>query len=265
MQAWNLGQPAEKRIRFVGMDVQNPYLGVQALIRVGHTEPLLELLTEIGRLEAGNPEAQALMAALEGIEVIETDRLRRSYARNARRFVDTYLLEPAHKRLGLRDGYMAQTLLEEGLDDSGLTVFWAHNEHVAVNPDFAGDAASGFALRESLGPAFLSVGMLLGQGHFRVRDLDAPGQPKPLAELPVDLPQPHHSDAQFLNQPAGLYAVQDYPHAGPRRFLGGHYGTLASQANPQRFEMPRPLDDFHLLRWFPAASAATGLPEQPSS
>lgn len=258
LQKWNQAQPESQRVRFVGVDVQEPYSGVQDLL-LHHPRRPLHGLTKKGLLEAGSPAAAPLLAELRDLEAGEADPERRALARNAARFVDTYLMEAQHKRLGLRDSYMAHTLLEEGLDSTGLTVFWAHNEHVAVNPDFAGDPASGLILREKLGAAYLGVGMLLGQGKFRVRDLDALGQPKPITQLALGLPAPHHSDALFLKKPAGLYPTRDFAHAGPRRFLGGHYGISAGQITPKKFEMARPLSDFDLIRWFPETGAAHSL------
>ncbi|MDL2345394.1 erythromycin esterase family protein [Deinococcus sp. MIMF12] len=260
LRAWNLSQPGERRVRFVGADVQEPYLGVADLIAAGHAHPALAGLTARGRVEAGSLEARELHEVLCEVEAAELDPERRSLARSARRYVDAYLLEAGHTRLGLRDRFMAETLLEEGLDPAGLTVFWAHNEHVAVNPSFHGSPAAGFVLRQQLGPAYLAVGMMMGQGIFRTRNHDVPGHPKPLADLPVGPPAAHHSEDLFAGRGDGLYGARDHPHPGPRRFLGGQYGTEWAQREPQVFELARPLSDFDLIAFQERTSAAQPLP-----
>lgn len=260
LRDWNLSQPEARRVRFVGVDVQEPYRGVADLIAAGHGHPALAGLTARGRVEAGSEEARELHEALRDVEAAEPDPSRRSLARTARRYVDAYLLEPSYTRLGLRDRFMAQTLLEEALDPAGLTVFWAHNEHVAVNPDFHGSPTAGFVLREHLGPAYLAVGMLMGAGSFRTRNHDAPGHPKPLADLPTGPPDAHHSEAVFMGQGDGLYSTADQPHPGPRRFLGGQYGPEWARREPHVFELARPLSDFNLIVFQERTTAAQPIP-----
>jgi len=259
LRTWNLARPEPDRVRFVGVDVQQPYQGLRELRAAGHPRAL-DYLTEQGRIEAGSEEARELLAVLREVEQTEPDRARRALARNARRHVDTYLLEANYARLGLRDHCMAETLLEEALEDSGLTVFWAHNEHVAVNPDFHSAPAAGWFLRERLGAAYLAVGMLLGEGHFRTRNMDAPDHSKPIAALPVGPPSPQHSEALFLGRGDGLYDSRDHPHPGPRRFLGGQYGVEWSREEPHVFEMARPLSDFDLILFQERTTAARPLP-----
>lgn len=259
LRDWNLARPAPGRVRFVGVDVQELYEGVCELIAAGHPHPALARLTRKGEVETGGEEARELLAVLGEVEAAEADPARRALARNARRFVDAYLLEENHARLGLRDRFMAETLLEEGLTETGLTVFWAHNEHVAVNPDFAGDPATGWVLRGRLGSDYLAVGVLMGKGTFRARNLDAPERPLPLAVLPIGLPAPHHSDALFLGLGDRLHETRDHPHPGPRRFLGGQYGPQRMRADPHLFEMARPLSDFDLLMFLERTTAARGL------
>lgn len=258
LRGWNLGQPGRERVRFVGVDVQQPYSGVRELL-TAHDPPLLRRLTERGQIEAGSEEAQALFGLLREVEAGETEPDRRALARNARRFVDAYLLEANHARLGLRDRFMARTLLEEAVEPGGLTVFWAHNEHVAVNPDFHGAPAAGYFLREWLGSEYLALGMMMGEGVFRTRNMNAPGRPKPLADLPIGLPAPHLSDALFVEGGEALHDTREHPHPGPRRFLGGQYGVEWARAEPQAFEVARPLSDFDLILFQERTTAARSL------
>lgn len=259
LRGWNLCQPERERVRFVGVDVQQPYGGVLELLAAGHEHPLLSKLTERGQVEAGSEEARALFEVLREVEVGKTVPDRCALARNARRFVDAYLLEADHARLGQRDLFMAETLLEEALEPAGMTIFWAHNEHVAVNPDFHGNPAAGWFLRERLGQAYLALGMLMGQGVFRTRNMDAPGHPRPLADLPVGFPAPHLSDALFVGGGDALHDTRDHPHPGPRRFLGGQYGLEWAGKEPHAFELARPLSDFDLLLFQERTTAARSL------
>lgn len=260
LREWNLSQSGDRQVRFVGVDVQEPYQGIAELIAARHAHPALAGLTARGQVEAGSEEARELYGVLREVEGAEPDPERRRLARNARRYVDAYLLEPGYTRLGLRDRFMAQTLLEEGLEEGGLTLFWAHNEHVAVNPDFHGSPAAGFVLREQLGPAYLAVGMLMGEGTFRTRNHDVPGSPKPLADLPVGPPAAHHLEALFMGRGDGLHDTRDHPHPGPRRFLGGQYGPDWARREPQVFELARPLSDFDLLVFQERTTPAQPLP-----
>lgn len=259
LRGWNLAQPVGERVRFVGVDVQDPHGGVRELLEAGHGHPALTALTERGQLQAGSPQARELLAVLEEAERRETPGPLRSLTRNAHRFVDAYLLEADHARLGLRDRYMAETLLEEALDARGLTVFWAHNEHVAVNPDFHGDPAAGWVSREELGTKYLAVGLLMGEGTFRARDLDAAQRPPPLAALPIGLPAGHHSEALFVGRGDVLHDTRGHPHPGPRRFLGTQYSARRAQAEPRTFELARPLSDFDLVLFLERTAATRPL------
>lgn len=260
LRGWNLARPEGERVRFVGVDVQDPHGGVRELIEAGHGHPALTALTQRGQVQAGSTQASELLAILEAVEQSETQAPLRTLARNACRFVDAYLLEADHARLGLRDRFMAETLLEEALEPGGLTVFWAHNEHVAVNPDFHGAPAAGWALRERLGAAYLAAGVLMGEGTFRARDLDAPERPPPLTTLPIGLPAAHQSEALFAGRGDTLHDTRGHPHPGPRRFLGTHYGVRQAQAEPHTFELARPLSDFDLVMFLERTTPTQPLP-----
>nr|WP_232337752.1 erythromycin esterase family protein [Deinococcus arboris] len=44
LQSWNAAQPPAERVRFVGVDVQPPHVGVQLLVDAGHEAPVLREL-----------------------------------------------------------------------------------------------------------------------------------------------------------------------------------------------------------------------------
>lgn len=259
LQEWNLGQPEARRVRFVGVDVQEPYSGVQRLIQVGHLHPALLTLTTKGQVVAGSDAAKELHSALIAVETREADSQCLSLARNARRFVEAYLLKANHACLGLRDTFMAETLLEEATDSAGLTMYWAHNEHVAINPEFGDAPSAGFVLRQQLGQAYRAVGILMGKGEFRARDRDSLAEPRPLKVFQIGPPAPHHSDALFGPLGEGLYCTSTLSHPGPRRFLGGHYGLDTAQTDPAWFKIERPLSDFDLIQFLPHTTAAQSL------
>lgn len=256
LQRLNARRNPQEQVRFLGVDVQDCEGAAPELMVAGYPVGLLAL--QAGELTAGDPAVAGLMDDLQACLAADPDPLRRREARQLWRYLDAYLRERDcdYARLARRDRYMADTLLEHSSDPSRLTALWAHNEHVAVNPDFFGGPAAGFWLRQALGQRYAAVGMLAGEGSFASKDSAHP-RPRPTVTFRLPPPAPHLTDAAFLGQPSGLYSPPE--HAGPRRFLGTFYSDESARDHPERYEIARPADDFDVVLWLPRSRAATPL------
>lgn len=276
----NVPLPPSERIAFVGVDVQKVEPGLPELLAalergaeareppLGDRAPdptessdaiwvVRQLLA--GELARGAPAAApAVRLLFSAAHRLATPELR-ALCRNTARYVDTYLNpERGENGLAVRDEYLAATLLETLAERPGLTVVWAHNEHVAVNPDFFGTRAMGHHLREALGEQYLALGMLFGEGSFLARSWGERGTNR-VVEFRVGRAGEGHVERCFAGRAPGLYASASLPaSAGARyrRFLGNLYDHGVDEQHPDAFRIERPLSDFDLVAWLPEATAA---------
>lgn len=269
LRAHNARLPESERIRFVGIDVQRVETGATALLATlgtrgaeGRAGPpgLAEVLRALrdGAWRRGAPEAPAAAALLREAEGLFTDSEERAMCRNLARHVEAYLVE-GPEGMELREGYLAESVLEHLQDGPGPTVVWAHNEHVAANPDFFGCPAMGRHLREALGDGYAAVGMLAGRGRFRARDMRADSRPVREFRLPEATPE--HVEARLAALPPAVVAPGELELDGApyRRFLGALYSDEVQVERAQTFRIERPVTDFDLLAWLPATSPSTPL------
>ena len=136
----------EQRPGFLGLDISKPYRTARALRERGHDAPVLRAIADRGALDADSvAQLETLCRSLEADGEPTTAAL----ARNLRRHVDAYLAAPDLSRLHRRDTHMARTLLES-LPERGITVVWAHNEHLARNSEGWGGPTMGHVLHEAL-------------------------------------------------------------------------------------------------------------------
>lgn len=262
LRAHNDRLPETERVRFLGVDVQRPArVATRLAALLASHEPDFRLaLARLAAEELPATDAPELVDALRALETSHPEAHVRHDARHLRRHAEVYLDERNPEGLGRRDRFMAETLLE-GLPGQGLTVLWAHNEHVAVSEDFFGSPAIGYELREVLGDGYLALGMLFGEGELRAKSLTA------LESMPgrftVMAPEAPLVEVDFLGERAAVFNLRGT--ATPsrlRRFLGTRYDEAAWQMQPETFQVFRPLSDFDLLAWWPRTTAATGLPEE---
>ena len=227
--------------RVLGIDVRAPHRTAQALRDHGHDDPLLRLVAE--HAELGERETIALAGLCARIEQAAAPQAA-DLARNLGRHVDAYLAAPDLARLHRRDTHMAGTLLEN-LPGRGITVVWAHNEHIARNPDFYGGPSMGTVLDAELGRRYVPVGLMCGEGEARAVDPstgDDSWRTVPLPPLRAGT-----TDAALAALGAGLVTRESFSHSGPRRFLGWRIDTsLFGDADAARasFEIERPSSDF---------------------
>lgn len=272
----NAPLPLGDRIAFVGIDVQQVEPGLPELLaalegganergaKAGGGDPgpqtLADAAQAVRRLRArelarGAAEAAAAVRALTGAATMLATPELRALCRNAARYVDTYLNPERENGLAVRDEYLAATVLEALAERPGLMAVWAHNEHVAANPDFFGTRAMGHHLRAALGEGYLALGMLFGEGAFLARSWGE----RRVNEFRVGPAGEGHVERRFAGRPFGLFNRAGMPaSAGApyRRFLGNLYDPEVDAKRPDAFRIERPLADFDLVAWLPEASAA---------
>ncbi len=271
--------PSDERIAFVGIDVQKVESGLSELLAAfdrgvygpeqdpAADGPGAQILLDAagvirslmaGKLEAGDPEAApAVRTLFEAAPRLPEPGLT-ALCRNVARYIDTYLNTEREDGLAVRDEYLAATVLEVLAESPGLMVIWAHNEHVAVNPDFFGTRAMGHHLREALGETYLAVGMLFGAGAFLARSWGERSSNR-VDEFRVGRAGEGHVEHCFLAKPFGLYGstmIQTAAGAQYRRYLGSLYDPKVDAEHPDAFRIERPLTDFDLLAWLPVTHAA---------
>lgn len=273
--------PPDERIAFAGIDVQKIEPGLPELLAALASRPgphnargsasdlgsgivqdaaqaVQWLLEEPNR---GDGQAAAAVRTLtQAAPVLPTPELR-ALCRNAARYVDTYLNPEHDDGLAKRDEYLAATALEILAERPGLMVVWAHNEHVAINPDFFGTRAMGHHLREALGNDYLALGMLFDQGAFLARTWGERSTNR-VAEFRIGRAGEGHVERSFAGRALGIIDTATAPTdngAEPtpyRRFLGNLYDHDVDAQRPDAFRIERPLTDFDLIAWLPNTHAA---------
>ncbi|MBL8896012.1 MAG: erythromycin esterase family protein [Planctomycetes bacterium] len=194
LRAWNARARPEERVRFVGIDVQDPGAAAARIEELAAEEPELgahaqaiaeRLNPAVQKLWSGdNADYLALLAEVRGLaERIESwsaaDASRpRELARRAQelRWAVEAFFSP-----GGRDRAMAEMLLAALVEagPAARAVLWAHNGHVQRGPlRYLGseDLAMGGHLGAALGAQYYALGFLFGEGEFQANDRDAQGQ-----------------------------------------------------------------------------------------
>lgn len=247
--------PEGHRPRFLGVDVSKPHRTARALLARGARAPVLRTVADRGELAADGPAA--LVAACRALEA-DGDPTTAALARNLGRHADAYLLAPDLSRLHRRDTHMARTLLEH-LPPRGITVLWAHNEHVARNPEGWGGPTAGHVLETELGARYVPVGMLCGAGECRAVDPSTGSDD--YAAVPLPPVHPYTTDHALAELGETVVTSGEFTHPGPRRFIGWQVDTSLftdPQAVRDTFEVHRPSTDFAALVHLPRSTADVG-------
>lgn len=252
LQALNMRLPQDRRARFLGIDISKPYLAARALLEAGHEARVLRAVAE--RSELGSDGLAVLETTCQGIEADGGNR-EVALARQLRRYADAYLSEPDLARLHRRDIHMAQALLEN-LPARGITVVWAHNEHLARSPGTFGGPAMGHVLRQALGERYYPVGVLCGEGDCRAVD-PSTGRDDYTA-VPLPLIRAGTTEGALRALGTSLVTSEEFTHPGPRRFIGWKVDTSLfahPSAAVATFEVDRPSTDFAALAFLPESTA----------
>lgn len=244
--------PPAQRPGFLGLDISKPYRTARALRERGHDAPVLRTLAERAVLDADEvAELKRLCRRLEADGEPTTAAL----ARNLRRYADAYLAAPDLSRLHRRDAHMAHTLLEN-LPARGITVVWAHNEHLARNPEGWGGPTMGHVLHEALGQRYVPVGVLCGAGECRAVDPSTGSDDFAAVSLPPLSADTTDEALRVLGRP--FVTTDEFTHPGPRRFIGWQIDTSLfsdPQSLQDNFEVHRPSSDFAALAFLPCSTA----------
>lgn len=249
--------PPEARPRGLGIDISAPHRTAGALLELGHDDSLLRRIAAREELRSGDVAAlETLCARVQA----SADPGAAELGRNLHRHLDAYLRAPDLSRLHRRDTHMAHDLLEQ-LPPRGITVVWAHNEHIARNPDNWGGPAMGAVLADELGERYVPIGMMCGEGEARAVD-PSTGEDAYRA-VPLPPLRAGTTDAALLDLGVPFVTTAEFTHPGPRRFLGWMLDT-SLYADPETvcatFEVGRPSGDFDALVALPTSIADVSAP-----
>ncbi|MBL9148485.1 MAG: erythromycin esterase family protein [Phycisphaerae bacterium] len=191
LRAWNAAAAPADRVRFIGVDVQDPEAAARRLAELvrdsnpslaAHARGLADALpAAVDALWRGDPSAYEAVAA--GVAEVEAEVAASSFPNSA--LQAEAILRAKELRLGCemfrsagsRDRAMAEMLLAQ-LAPGESAVFWAHNEHIKRSPlaSLASpELAAGGHLGEALGSSYAAVGFLFDSGAFQALDRGADG------------------------------------------------------------------------------------------
>jgi erythromycin esterase len=227
LRAWNDRARPSDRVRFIGVDVQDPTAAMavlRAILPASHAGLVDEAAAmaaksgpaaqacfagDLAPMEALKAELKSWGARLEAVEGLSSSAAsRRTLCRMEIEAGLTMVSSP-----GARDHAMAQMVLAqmEGVDASRPMVIWAHNAHVMHAPlRYMGEAglseqAMGGHLREALGERYVSVGFAFGRGSFNA--LDREGDVWRFRTYTVGEPRPDSLEAMLDTAGTGNCAI----------------------------------------------------------
>lgn len=234
--------------RFLGLDCHGGRRAARRLVDLGASGGLIERLARGDALTRS--DAESLVEECRRLERASTER--HELARHVRQYAEVYLIDPGEERLVLRDRFMAQELLARG-PEHGVTVVWAHNEHVARNEIGWAGPVMGAWLADALGRSYVAVGVLCGEGTARAVDPASENDDYRAVALPSV--RPEHTESALAALGQNLVRGDELAHPRPRRFFGWSIDSRMVRAEPGSFDLARPSTDFDLLRWFPSSTA----------
>lgn len=249
LQQINTARPREDRVSFLGFDIRRPRQAAAMLVEKGHRLQVLIAMSKGEELPA--EDLDTVVALCQRIADVSTGT-EAAVADQLRRHVDAYLSEPDLGGLHRRDTHMAEVLLAN-LPPEGLTVVWAHNEHVARNPDFYGGHSMGSVLSDALGERYFSLGILCGEGTCRA--VDPATSFDDYRSVPLPPVRRHTTEAALQTDGRGFVTSTEFSHPGPRRFIGWRVDTRSFDTAPEEFEVARPSSDFSALVYLPTSEA----------
>jgi erythromycin esterase len=204
MREYNRTAPAGKKVEFVGFDMHNNELALDAILsylqkvapeRVASATDTFKLLrpVSLGRQHFdysnfSDEEKTRTLAALNELvgflslnrtrfirqtSVEEFDRVN-EFLHVVAQFADVYRRpyfdpkNPSNSNGVVRDYYMAENIqrLIERKGPQARFILWAHNDHIGVSNDSMGQY-----LRTVYGDAYYALGSTFNQGHFQAREM----------------------------------------------------------------------------------------------
>jgi erythromycin esterase len=202
MREYNKDKPEEEMIRYIGIDCQNlryhaewlrRYFGIVDPAYLDTVRPLLDRIYEL-EYSYWNMSQEEWDLAQSDLTGLYDDYVAKEESYTAlssqwrfkigKQAIHTMIqahrviFESAGRQfLGARDKYMAENTqwIFDLTGDNTKIAIWAHNGHVAADPDYSGGTFSmGKHLRETLGQDYQSVGFSFAGGTFisRLRESD---------------------------------------------------------------------------------------------
>lgn len=251
MRAYNAGVPDEKKVKFVGFDIQVNDKGKAALLeylrrvapgRVAEAEAFLNAPVEnlayevyekgdkakeaVAKLKELRNQYNDLFVFLEirGSELqtksnpAEYEQMR-EYARIILQFVDTY----SNRGPELRDLFMADNIRRIAARQPANTRFiiWAHNAHIMTYPSRPANPSFGYHLRQFYGNEYYALGFSFNQGSFQAIEAK-PKDPKNVMPVPCTInPAQVESIDWYLAETRAKTFVVDLRSAANNRILSG--------------------------------------------
>lgn len=283
LRAWNRAAEPHERVRFVGIDVQDPTKAGARLAEIvaARSPELATTSRELGaRIE---PAVQALWSGRhDDFDRVTSDweALRRSLEAldlGESTFEAELRVEELAGALAMatsaggRDAAMARMLLAilEHEGSRSRAVLWAHNAHVMRGPLrflSTDELAMGGPLAAALGDGYYAVGFAFGEGEFQALEALQDGS-WAFQRYALGAPPAGTLESAFVAARLGdcIVDVRSAPRAGPvgawlegghlQRWYGG-YGIPKDFDDPSKFPITVPRKDFDALVFLARTSAA---------
>lgn len=250
MRSYNASVPAEKRVKFVGFDIQvnDPgkaklleYLRRVAPERATDAEQFFKvndrLLSNTAALEEGDKAKEAMAKLTElknkynelfvfleinGVTLAaksspaELEQMR-EYARVLVQYFDAFTSKEFLRAAINRDFYMADTFRRIAEREPAGTrfVIWAHNGHITTGDHDGAYPAFGHHLRRFYGKDYYALGFSFNQGSFQASDVSQTDATKRRSISFTVSPAPAESVDWYLAEPGVKSFVVDF--RSPRR------------------------------------------------
>jgi erythromycin esterase len=294
----------DPKVSFLGFDMQYPGLGIQNVVEylvLVDPEAAAEASTRYACMSAfaNGPRGftgldsryrnqtqsyrdtcvVALQAVLDSLIAHQNDYEAASsdgayaLAEQSARVVLQYEDMESGRTMGARDYYMAENakwLLEQAGPDSKM-VLWAHNGHIADDPNYGQSVSMGYYLRRHYADDLVIAGFDFYQGGFRAVTYIRYNVYGGVENHTVGPPLPHSYEDYFHSagmdrfvldlRGVGLGSSATTWLAGPR--LMRSIGSVFSPTNPDSYFREVSIPSYYdLIIYFDSTTAAVGLPFQ---
>lgn len=219
IREYNKTVPPEKKVKFLGIDIQNNGLGggfdiIQNYlfkvdpVRAESNKGLFEILKKMDKLQTEGIDTDSFKKeylSLIGFMLMSKGHyVQRSsekeyetimqYALTVAQYFDAYFMNESDKRKNereWRDYYMASNFFSVVRNEAPGTKFvlWAHNGHVSRNSSAnvnGGFKPLGSYISEAFGNEYYSFGFSFSKGSFQAIEIDQNGKRKGLQEFTTE-------------------------------------------------------------------------------
>lgn len=264
MREYNKDVPADRKVKFVGFDIQVNDTGKAKLLeylkrvapgRVADTETFFKAdeatLLEDAVSEKGDKAKDALAKVKElrnqyndllvFLDLSEAQLAAKSsqaeyeqmreYARVIAQYIDAYSYSD-NRNVVFRDLYMADNLRRIAMREPAGTrfVIWAHNGHIATGDRDGTYPSFGYHLRRFYGDAYYALGFSFNQGSFQSRDAQEQDWTKRMIMSFTVNPAPADSVDWYLAQTGVKNFIVDF--RSPRK--NAEFGEWLAAPHPMR-------------------------------